>query len=91
MASVSYSDLDSLAGELLPSRIVLSLIGISVDHNTYNTYQFPAQGDGNGHGSTVAFACNSNDAPQGNNGLLGLFQTPAENSIQCVPASVSGS
>lgn len=91
MASVSYSDLDSLAGEFLPSRIALSLIGISYTHNTYTTNQFPAQGGGSGHGSSVAYACNTNDTPQGNSGLLGLFATPAQNSMQCTPAATGGS
>lgn len=91
MARVSYSDLDSLAGELLPPRIALSLIGISYTHDTYNTYQFPAQGGGSGHGSSVADACNTNDTPPGNSGLLGLFATPGQNTLQCTPAATSGS
>ena len=43
------------------------------------------------HGFSSTSACNANDAPQGNNGLLGLFQTPAENSQACQPATSSGS
>lgn len=91
MASISYSDLDSLAGEFLPSRIALSLIGISYTHNTYNTNNFPAQGGGSGHGSTVADACQENSSPPSNSGLLGLFATPGQNTVQCTPAAVSGS
>lgn len=91
MATVSYSELESLAGEFLPQRIVLSLISISYVHNTYTTNEFPAQGGGDGgHGSSVAYACSENSSPASNSGLLGLFSTPAENSVQCVPAVVSG-
>lgn len=93
MATVSYSELESLTAEFLPQRVALSLISLSYVHNTYTTNEFPAQGgtsagDG-GHGSSVAYACNSNDSPPGNSGLLGLFATPGENSLQCTPAAVS--
>lgn len=92
MATVSYAELESLTAELLPQRIVLSLISISYVHNTYTTNEFPVQGGGAGggdHGSSVAYACNSDDSPPSNSGLLGLFATPGENSIQCVPGAVS--
>lgn len=91
MSTVSYSELESLTAEFLPQRIVLSLISLSYVHNTYTTNEFPVQGGpgGGDHGSSVAYACNSNDSPPSNSGLLGLFATPGENSIQCVPAAVS--
>ncbi|MCL2586166.1 MAG: hypothetical protein FWE35_27335 [Streptosporangiales bacterium] len=93
MATVSFSELESLTAEFLPQRIVLSIVNISYVHNTYTTNEFPAQGGapagGGDHGSSVAYACNSNDSPPSNSGLLGLFATPGENSMQCVPAAVS--
>jgi hypothetical protein len=95
MATVSFSELESLDAELLPQRIVLSLISISYVQYNYTTNEVPVQGapagsGGGGHGATVAYACNSTSSPASNSGLLGLFATPAQNSIQCVPAAVSG-
>ncbi|MBO0819799.1 MAG: hypothetical protein J2P26_02995 [Nocardiopsaceae bacterium] len=46
---------------------------------------------GQDHGSQSVSACNTNNTPQGNNGLLGLFQTPAQNTQACQPAAVTGS
>ena len=93
MATVSYAELESLTAEFLPQRIVLSLISFSYVHNTYTTNEFPAQDGasaaGGGHGSSVAYACNSNDSPPSNSGPLGLFAAPGENSLQCAPAAVS--
>lgn len=43
------------------------------------------------HGFASQSACNTNDAPQGNSGLLGLFTSPVENTQACTPASGSGS
>lgn len=43
------------------------------------------------HGFSSTSACNANNDPQGNNGLLGLFQTPGQNTQACQPATSSGS
>lgn len=92
MATVSYSYLESLAGEILPPRIALSIVNISSTSTSYTTNQFPAQGGGGsgGHGSTVAYACQENDSPAGSGGLLGLFANSQQNTLQCTPAAVSG-
>lgn len=101
MATDSYSDLESLCGELLPPRIVLSVVDISYVRNTYTTNEFPASGNAAssgggaaasaGHGQSVAYACSSNASPQSNSGLLGLFAAPGANTMTCMPAAVSGS
>lgn len=55
-------------------------------------------GDGNvggvvapDHGFASQSACNTNDSPESNSGLLGLFTSAQENSQACTPASGSGS
>lgn len=90
MATVSYSDLESLAGEFLPPRTALSLINISYVHNTYTTNEFHAPGGGGGNGSSVAYACQENASPEGHGGPLGLFASPAQDTVQCIPAVVGG-
>jgi hypothetical protein len=37
----------------------------------------------------VAYACQANASPESNSGLLGLFSSPGENTMQCVPAATA--
>lgn len=59
-----------------------------------------AGGGGNGgevgfvspdHGFQSSAACNQNDSPESNSGLLGLFTSAQQNTNSCIPASTSGS
>ncbi|GGV70627.1 MULTISPECIES: hypothetical protein [Streptomyces] len=90
MSAVSYSELGELTGELLPERMLLSIIDVHVDNS--RTYVFPAQGNGGGGesgGTTVAYACQATES-QGTPGLLGalgLGSSPSS-SMTCVPATV---
>lgn len=43
------------------------------------------------HGFQTSAACNQNDSPESNSGLLGLFTTAQQNTNACIPASTSGS
>ena len=43
------------------------------------------------HGFASQAACNQNDSPESNSGLLGLFTSAQENTNSCIPASSSGS
>jgi hypothetical protein len=95
MDVVSYSDLESVDGEFLPERIALSIISFSYVNNSTTTNEYPVQsggggGSGGSGGYQVMDACQANDSPASNSGLLGLFATPAQNSLQCIPAESSG-
>ena len=43
------------------------------------------------HGFASQAACNTNDSPESNSGLLGLFTSAQQNTTACIPASGSGS
>jgi hypothetical protein len=43
------------------------------------------------HGYQVADACNVNNSPESNSGLLGLFTSAQQNTTSCIPAAGSGS
>lgn len=105
MDAVNFAELNELAGELLPERTVLSTI--TTPFNNWNPGGGSGSGDGGSssssaaalggggtggdHGFSSTSACNANNDPQGNNGLLGLFQNPAQNTQACQPATSSGS
>ncbi|RKS71735.1 hypothetical protein BZB76_4542 [Actinomadura pelletieri DSM 43383] len=76
MKSFSYSELDKLAGEVLPERAVLSTL--------------LAGGGGNGGGDTVVSSSCSSNNNQPQMGLLSLFTTaPAGNSQICTTTNTA--
>jgi hypothetical protein len=87
MSGIGYEELDALSGELLPGKMLLSIV--IIDNSTHNTYNFPAGGDGKGGGATVAYACQAQQT-QGSGGLLAALGlgTPASSSMTCIPAAV---
>ncbi|BBC36238.1 hypothetical protein SGFS_075320 [Streptomyces graminofaciens] len=86
MSGIGYEELNALSGELLPERMLLSIV--IIDNSTRNTYNFPSGGDGKG-GTTVAYACQAQQT-QASGGLLAALGlgTPASSSMTCVPAAV---
>jgi hypothetical protein len=90
MTAVSYQELDSLSGELLPPRVLLSLINLTFDNRRYDVHM-PEGGSGGGDGgTTVAYACQATTT-QGTGGLigsLGLGQAPGR-TMTCIPAAVA--
>ncbi|MEU8341365.1 hypothetical protein SAMN05443665_1010110 [Actinomadura meyerae] len=75
MKSFSYTELDKLAGEVLPERAVLSTLLV---------------GGGHGDGHTVTTSSCSANSNQPQMGLLSLFQvSPAGNSQICTPANTA--
>lgn len=73
--TLGYADLDRLAPEVLPGRLLMSAA-------------VPL--GGGGHGSTtIVYACQATYSP-GTTGLLGtgLFAQPAYSSMTCVPGTV---
>jgi hypothetical protein len=95
MKTLSYTELDALAGEVLPERAVLSTLLVSSGDGG-DSYNNNNDGGGHGHngGSTIAQnACQSHiSKPDG--GLLQLVGLHAQNdhqSFTCVPGTtVSG-
>ncbi|QFG24435.1 hypothetical protein [Actinomadura sp. WMMB 499] len=75
MKSFSYTELDMLAGEVLPERAVLSTLLV---------------GGGHGDDTTVVSSCSAN-SNQPATGLLTIVNgVPAGNSQICTPAAVHG-
>ncbi|MGP4027020.1 hypothetical protein [Actinomadura sp. 3N407] len=73
--TLSHSDLDRLAPEILPERLLLST--------------FLPHGGGGSGSTTVVYACQATYSP-GTTGLLGtgLFAQPAYSTLTCVPGAV---
>ncbi|QKW09814.1 hypothetical protein HUT18_28790 [Streptomyces sp. NA04227] len=94
MTAVSYGELESLDCELLPPRVLLSLVDLGFDgpgHATPGSDSPTPEGGGQGDtNTTVSYACQATTT-QGTGGLigaLGLGQPPSS-TITCVPAAVT--
>ncbi|MEV5829587.1 hypothetical protein AB0L25_28885 [Spirillospora sp. NPDC052242] len=88
MKSFSYTELDMLAGEVLPERAVLStlLVGGGNENENANLNL----GGHDGDDTTVVSACSAN-SNQPATGLLTIINgVPAANSQICTPAAVQG-
>ena len=88
MKSFSYTELDMLAGEVLPERAVLStlLVGGGDENENANLNVNHGEGDD----STVVSSCSAN-TNQPATGLLTIINgVPAGNSQICTPAAVAG-
>lgn len=89
MHAVSMQELADLGGEVLPPRVLLSLIDVTFDNRHYEA-NTPQGGGSQGGGGTVAYACQATTT-QGTGGLLGslgLGQAPGQ-TMTCVPAAVA--
>ncbi|MBD2894362.1 hypothetical protein ACFYTC_44215 [Actinomadura nitritigenes] len=89
MKSFSYTELDKLAGEVLPERAVLSTLLVGGDNDNENLNL--SGGGGHGEGTTAVVPdCQSNiDHSQG--GLVGALGLSSENpnsSFTCAGSSV---
>ncbi|MER6812343.1 hypothetical protein ABT299_24015 [Spirillospora sp. NPDC000708] len=89
MKSFSYTELDKLAGEVLPERAVLSTLLVGGDNDNENLNL--SGGGGHGEGTTAVVPdCQSNiDHSQG--GLVGALGLSSENpnsSFTCSASSV---
>ncbi|MDG5804781.1 hypothetical protein P9869_19320 [Streptomyces ossamyceticus] len=84
MSRIGYEELNSLSGELLPEKMLLSLALSGAD--AHGPDDLPAGGDGK---VTVAYACQvqQTQASQGLLAALGLG-SPASTTMTCVPAAV---
>ncbi|MFC4050671.1 MULTISPECIES: hypothetical protein [Actinomadura] len=92
MKSFSYTELDKLAGEVLPERAVLStlLVGGGSDNDNSNL-NFNHGGGGHGGGTTAVVPnCQAiNNNPQGGLiGALGLSSNNPTSSFTCASSSV---
>ncbi|MFB4311578.1 hypothetical protein [Actinomadura sp. GTD37] len=92
MKSFSYTELDKLAGEVLPERAVLSTLlvggGDDDNHNFNLNANHGDNGGGDGHTVTTSSCSANSNQPQ--MGLLTLWQTsPAANSQICTPSSAA--
>ncbi|RSD22163.1 hypothetical protein [Amycolatopsis eburnea] len=83
-AEIGFTELAALAGEVLPERAVLGLVGGS---GSAAPAQYVATGP---DGSTVYYACQTthNAGTQGIVGATGLGQPPSTTTT-CVPAVVT--
>lgn len=95
MKSFSYTELDLLAGEVLPERAVLStlLVGGGDDDNDNHNFNLNAGGHGGDDDSTtvVQNSCVSTNNQQ-NAGLLSALGINAQNptvSHSCLPGTTS--
>ncbi|MBE1530896.1 hypothetical protein [Actinomadura algeriensis] len=89
MKSFSYTELDMLAGEVLPERAVLSTLLVGGGDENENANLNVNHG-GEGDDSTVVSSCSAN-SNQPTTGLLTLLNgTPAANSQICTPAAITG-
>ncbi|MFV2171491.1 hypothetical protein ACFHW2_01345 [Actinomadura sp. LOL_016] len=87
MKSFSYTELDMLAGEVLPERAVLSTLLVGGGNENEN-----ANLNLGGHDDDTAIvsSCSAN-TNQPTTGLLALVNgTPAANSQICTPAAFQG-
>ncbi|TDD94629.1 hypothetical protein [Actinomadura rubrisoli] len=91
MKSFSYTELDKLAGEVLPERAVLStlLVGGGTDNDNLNLNHNGGHG---GHGGTTAVVpncqSNINHSQGGLIGALGLSSENPNQSFTCSGSSV---
>jgi hypothetical protein len=91
MKSFSYTELDKLAGELLPERAVLSTLLVGGDNDNDNK-NFNLGGGGHDGGGTTAVVpnCQSNitHSQGGLIGALGLSSENPNSSFTCAGSSV---
>ncbi|MFI0483099.1 hypothetical protein [Actinomadura sp. 9N215] len=93
MKSFSYSELDKLAGEVLPERAVLSTLLVGGGENDNGNLNFNHNNGGGHHGGgTTAVVPNCqaiNNNPQGGLvGALGLSSNNPTSSFTCASSSV---
>lgn len=98
-SSISYQQLDTLNGDVLPERAVLSLVTVSPSGGGGSESSAPAPTPGNspstyvvsdGQGGTVYYACQTTSSP-GSQGLLGDagLGTPPYSTTTCMPAAAT--
>ncbi len=98
--TVSFEELDHLAGEVLPERTVMSLVSVAAlntgagagSAGDSSSSSASAGGGGDHQGTTALSACQSNATPgtPGLLGSLGLGSANPSSSVTCTPAAVSG-
>ncbi|WP_131739830.1 hypothetical protein [Actinomadura roseirufa] len=91
MKSFSYTELDLLAGEVLPERAVLSTLLVGGGNDNDNT-NLNVGGHGHGHGQIVTQnACQSSIGhPQGGLlGVLGLSNQQDVSTFVCEPGQTA--
>lgn len=92
MKSFSYSELDMLAGEVLPERAVLSTLLVGGGDNDNGNFNLNANHGGGHGGGTTAVVPNCqaiNNNPQGGLiGALGLSSNNPTSSFTCASSSV---
>ncbi|WP_242904128.1 hypothetical protein [Actinomadura terrae] len=97
MKSFSYTELDLLAGEVLPERAVLStlIVGGGSDNDNTNTNLNAGGGHGHGGGGTTAVVPNCQGTiTHSQGGLVGALGLSSENpnsSFTCASSSVVAS
>jgi hypothetical protein len=93
MKTLSYTELDALAGEVLPERAVLSTLLVSSGDGGGDSYN-NSGGHGHSSGSTIAQNACQSHISKPDSGLLQLVGLHAQNdhqSFTCVPGTtVSG-
>ncbi|WP_242884446.1 hypothetical protein [Actinomadura litoris] len=92
MKSFSYTELDLLAGEVLPERAVLStlIVGGGSDNDNTNT-NLNAGGHGHGGGTTAVVPNCQSSITHSQGGLVGALGLSSENpnsSFTCASSSV---
>ncbi|MBT2209056.1 MULTISPECIES: hypothetical protein [Actinomadura] len=92
MKSFSYTELDLLAGEVLPERAVLStlIVGGGSDNDNTNT-NLNAGGHGHGGGTTAVVPNCQGNITHSQGGLVGALGLSSENpnsSFTCAGSSV---
>ncbi len=95
MKTLSYTELDALAGEVLPERAVLSTLLVSSgDGDSYNNNNDGGHGGHGGHGTTLSQNACQSHISKPDSGLLQLVGLHAQNdhqSLTCVPGTaISG-
>ncbi|WP_067452624.1 hypothetical protein [Actinomadura macra] len=91
MKSFSYTELDKLAGEILPERAVLSTLLVGGGDNENENFNLNHGGGGHDGGTTAVVPnCQAiNNNPQGGLiGALGLSSNNPTSSFTCASSSV---
>ncbi|QKG24565.1 hypothetical protein [Actinomadura verrucosospora] len=91
MNSFSYTELDKLAGEVLPERAVLSTLLVGGDGSSNENQNFNLGGGGHDGGTTAVVPncqSNINHSQGGLVGALGLSSENPNQSFTCAGSSV---
>ncbi|WP_433467673.1 hypothetical protein ACQPZP_11175 [Spirillospora sp. CA-142024] len=93
MKSFSYTELDKLAGEVLPERAVLSTLLVANGGNDNDNLNLN-HGGGHGDGTTAVVSTCQSQQTRADSGLLQLIGLHAQNdasSLTCTPSTaISG-